>query len=138
MNKELEVRFHNLVAFLLETIEAEGKRFNFHSRIPDLYIPRDMVNAGKSTNLNKDSKKHVEHVVPIIYLINLSSNLYFDGIKDIDIHVKIWKKCYKTIVLTKEEAKLIDKDHKTKMPSNWDYKNDSEFERLKFLQIKYN
>jgi hypothetical protein len=120
-----------------------------HTRIFDaLIFDEKFVIIGKSIKLvaqqesekqagKRPRKGYIEHIVPCKCIINLAFESYRKG-ADVDSVTKMVGDLLKIAIITADEADLLNKDYKQKMPNGWDWKNDSATKRLEMVGIKLN
>ncbi len=84
-------------------------------------IPYEYVKYGKSFNVDLNiGKGHKEHIVPCKFIRDLAFEMYKKG-EDVQKVAKMIESLLKISRITRDEAKIIDKKYKDKMPEEWVY-----------------
>lgn len=133
--EQLKRRSFERVAWVLKHFFDEQKdefrgEARLHSRIFDTLIFDEYINLGESEELkNTGGSRHREHLVPCAYIRDLAFKMYLAGKQESEVADMI-QKCLKIAFITAEEAKRLDKVHKSTMPADWDWRSGSVLWRL--------
>ncbi len=121
--------------------QIEEERECVHTRIFNfiLHPEHEYVHCGISDMVCDSTKKHPEHVVPCLVLVNETFRLIKEKILSDDEIARLLQKHWKIVTITKEEAKRIDSKLclKSKMPEGWKFEDGDTFKRLNLAGIKY-
>lgn len=127
LHVDLNSRFKILTSILFEHHKyGQG----IHTRIVENIIYNNWICVGCS----KKGKGHMEHVVPLAFLIEESKKMYAKGC-DQSVLEDYLRRNLKVVAITKAEAKFLDSKYKTTMPDNWN--GQDPFARLTEVGIEW-
>lgn len=121
----------------IRRIDTEGAPA--HSRVVECFIPDDFVPRGNG----KDGRGHKEHVIPCVYLLKESRQLFGSG-ANLDQVAGFLQRNVVIVDISKTQKEYLDgslqkggRGLKTKMPAHWNIDSDCIFQRLHEAEIAF-